>query len=157
MKRMKRSHSSSPRITMTPLTMRGLPLMKFAVTSVVVTVPSESFRYMPVVSPSSALAAARKEGLSNVNVATPVEPSRDLVSFTSGTHGSGTPMMNSMCAAGASASWASSAACRGRALACIWCAAPPREKAFTCLEASSSTRGRALTILGILNLVLAEK
>ena len=54
-----------------------------------------------MVSPSSALAAVRKEGLSKVKVATPVEPSRDRVSFTSGTHGSGTPMMNSMYAAGA--------------------------------------------------------
>lgn len=58
-------------------------------TSDVWIVPSESFRYMPVVSPSSALEAARKLGLSNVNVATPVVPSRDLVSFTSGTAGSG--------------------------------------------------------------------
>ena len=58
-------------------------------TSDVWIVPSESLRYIPVVSPSSALEAARKLGLSKVKVATPVEPSRDLVSFTSGTAGSG--------------------------------------------------------------------
>ena len=93
----------------------------------------------PVVSPSSALAAARKDGLSKVKVATPVEPSRDLVSFTSGMHGSGTPMMNSMYAAGIEPSCASGAACRARALARVWCT-PPREKAFTCSEARSSVR-----------------
>ena len=92
-----------------------------------------------MVSPSSALAAVRKEGLSKVKVATPVEPSRDRVSFTSGTHGSGTPMINSMYAFGADSSCASGAACRARALARVWCT-PPRENAFTCSDASSSVR-----------------
>ena len=101
----------------------------------------------PVVSPSSALAAARKEGLSKVKVATPVEPSRDLVSLTSGMHGSGTPMMNSMYAAGISPnSCASGAACRARALARVW-RTPPREKALTCSEARSSVRRSAFAMV----------
>ena len=57
---------------------------------------SLSLRYMPVVSPSSWEAAERNDGLSNVKVATPVLPSRERVSETSGTHGSGTPTMNSI-------------------------------------------------------------
>ena len=61
-----------------------------------------------MVSPSSSEAAAKKLGLSKVKVATPVEPSRERVSFTSGTHGSGKPIMNSMYAAGAVAAVASS-------------------------------------------------
>ena len=52
-----------------------------------------------MVSPSSALAAVRKEGLSKVKVATPVEPSRDRVSFTSGTHVSTESRTKEICAA----------------------------------------------------------
>ena len=73
---------------------------------------------MPVVSPSASEAADRKVGLSKVKVATPVVPSRERVSDTSGTTGSGTPTMNSMYALGAeTASGASGAsALRQRAL-----------------------------------------
>lgn len=38
---------TSPFITTMPLTMRGLPLTNVAVTSVVLSVPSASFKYMP--------------------------------------------------------------------------------------------------------------
>lgn len=99
--RMNRSHSSVSFSTMTPFTMRGLPFVNVAVTSEVFMVPSESFRYMPVVSPRASVAASRKLGASKVNVATPVDPSFERVSDTSGTHGSGMPMMNSMYAEGA--------------------------------------------------------
>jgi hypothetical protein len=39
------------------------------------------------------------EGLSKLKMAVPLPPVRDLVSFTSGTHGSSTPLMNCMRAA----------------------------------------------------------
>lgn len=114
----RRGARTAPRMTITPLTILGLPLVKVAVTSDVFIVPSLSLRNIPkkirvdgcqawrlgarlassgkaysaaapVVSPRSWVAAARKLGLSNVNVATPVDPSRERVSDTSGTTGSG--------------------------------------------------------------------
>merc|ERR1712070_902252 len=76
-------------------------LLSVRLTSFVLMTPSSSFRYMPVVSPSSCELAARKLGLSKVKVATPVLPSTERVSLTSGTTGSGTPWMNSMKASAA--------------------------------------------------------
>ena len=95
---------------------------KVAVTSLVLSVPSASFRYIPVVSPSSVVPIARNDGLSNVNVATPVVPSRERVSFTSGTTGSGTPTMNSMKALGGGANLELAQFSENRLGACHQCA-----------------------------------
>lgn len=93
---------------------------------VVLSVPSSSLRYMPVVSPRSADSERRKLGPSKVKVATPVVPSRERVSFTSGTTGSGTPTINSMYAGAA-----------------VTADAAPASPPLSCIDGSRSTRNRA--------------
>ena len=73
----------------------GFPFKNFAWTSTVESVPSSSTKNIPVMSPSP-LSASKTEGSLKTKDAVPEEPSRALVSLTSGTVGSFTPLINWM-------------------------------------------------------------
>lgn len=87
------SHSKALRMKCLASTLSGLPLRNLALTSTVEISPSSSIMYKPVMSPSSS-EDSNTDGAPKTKVAVPDEPSLDLVSFTSGTSGSSTPLMN---------------------------------------------------------------
>lgn len=90
---MNRSHSLGVLITYFASIREGFPLTNLAVTSTDWRTPSSSIMKKPVISPTSP-DESKTEGCSKLNIAIPLVPSFDLVSFTSGIVCSSVPWMN---------------------------------------------------------------